>query len=124
MPINVTLLFSREHYLAAAEAYLRGIERRIAAGLEPDVASVASVFISRWDGAVAGKVPEALKNQLGIAMAGRTYKAYRPSCSSPRWRRASNWAPGRSGSSGRARARRIRMPPTCSTSARSPRRSP
>ncbi len=77
VPINVTLLFSREHYLAAAEAFLRGIERRIDAGLKPDVGSVASVFISRWDAAVMGKVPEALRNQLGIAIAQRTYKAYR-----------------------------------------------
>jgi transaldolase len=75
VPINVTLLFSREQYVAAAEAYLRGIERRIAAGLNPQVGSVASIFISRWDVAVAGKVPEALNNRLGIAIAGRTYKA-------------------------------------------------
>ena len=73
----MTLLFSREHYVAAAEAFLRGIERRIDAGLQPDVGSVASVFISRWDAAVASKVPDALRNQLGIAIAQRTYKAYR-----------------------------------------------
>src|SRR5580765_6476176 len=73
IPINVTLLFSREHYVAAAEAFLRGIERRIDAGLDPNVGSVASVFVSRWDGAVAGKVPEALKNQLGNAIGKRTY---------------------------------------------------
>jgi transaldolase len=77
IPINVTLLFSREHYLAAAEAFLRGIERRIAAGLNPTVGSVASVFISRWDVAVESKAPEALRNRLGIAVAMRTYKAYR-----------------------------------------------
>ena len=76
VPINVTLLFSREHYLAAAEAFLRGIERRIAAGLNPNVGSVASLFISRWDAAVAAKVPATLKNRLGIAIAQRTYKAY------------------------------------------------
>ena len=87
IPINVTLLFSREHYLAAAEAFLRGIERRMEAGLKPGVGSVASVFISRWDGAVMGKVPEALRNQLGIAIAGRTYKAARALLSSPRWQR-------------------------------------
>ncbi len=75
IPINVTLLFSREQYLAAAEAYLRGIERRIAAGLPADVRSVASLFISRWDVAVANKVPEALRNQLGIAVAKRAHKA-------------------------------------------------
>src|SRR5574342_1040117 len=68
VPINVTLLFSREHYVAAAEAFLRGIERRIAAGLKPDVGSVASVFISRWDVAAAGKVPAMLANKLGIAV--------------------------------------------------------
>jgi transaldolase len=90
VPVNVTLLFSREQYLAAADAFLRGIERRIAAGLRPDVASVASVFVSRWDGAVAGKVAPALKNQLGIAMANRTYKAYRELLGSPRWQRAFN----------------------------------
>jgi len=76
VPVNVTLLFSREHYLAAADARLRGIERRIAAGLLPDIASVASVFISRWDVAVSGKVPAPLTNTLGIAIAKRTYKAY------------------------------------------------
>jgi transaldolase len=77
VPVNVTLLFSREQYLAAGEAYLRGIERRIQSGLNPNVGSVASVFISRWDGAVAGKVPPELNNQLGIAIAGRIYKAWR-----------------------------------------------
>ena len=90
VPVNVTLLFSREQYLAAADAFMRGIERRIAAGLKPDVASVASVFISRWDNAVAGKVPPALNNQLGIAMANRTYKAYRDLLLSARWQRAFN----------------------------------
>ena len=77
IPINVTLLFSREQYLAAAAAYQRGIERRIAVGLDPDVVSVASVFISRWDKAVQDKVPGALRSRLGIAVAGRTYRAYR-----------------------------------------------
>ena len=90
VPINVTLLFSREHYLAAAEAFLRGIERRIEAGLKPEVGSVASVFISRWDAAVMGKVPEALRNRLGIAIAQRTYKACRTLLSSPRWQRVYN----------------------------------
>jgi transaldolase len=88
--INVTLLFSREHYVAAAEAYLRGIERRIAAGLNPNVASVASLFISRWDVAVASKVPDALKNQVGIAIGKRAYKAYCDLLASPRWRRIFN----------------------------------
>jgi transaldolase len=90
VPINVTLLFSREHYVAAAEAFLRGIERRIDAGLKPDVGSVASVFISRWDVAVMGKVPEALNDQLGIAIAKRTYKACRQLLGSPRWLRVYN----------------------------------
>ena len=90
IPINVTLLFSREQYVAAAEAFLRGIERRIEAGLEPTVGSVASVFVSRWDAAVASKVPEALRNQLGIAIAKRTYKACRTLLSSPRWQRVYN----------------------------------
>ena len=85
IPVNVTLLFSREQYLEAAEAYLRGIERRIDNGLEPYVGSVASVFISRWDTAVMGKVPEALNDRLGIAIAKRTYKAYRELLGSPRW---------------------------------------
>ena len=91
VPINVTLLFSREQYLAAADAYLRGIERRISAGLNPNVASVASVFISRWDVAVAGKVPEKLHNRLGIAIAQRTYAAASALLSSERWRRAYNF---------------------------------
>ena len=90
VPINVTLLFSREQYVAAAEAFLRGIERRIDAGLKPDVGSVASVFISRWDAAVAGKVPAALSNRLGIAIAKRTYKAGRDLLGSPRWQRIYN----------------------------------
>jgi transaldolase len=90
IPVNVTLLFSREHYVVAAEAFLRGIERRIDAGLKPDVGSVASVFISRWDGAVMGKVPEALRDRLGIAVAKRTYKAYRLLLDSPRWQRVYN----------------------------------
>lgn len=88
--INVTLLFSCEQYLAAAEAYLRGVERRIDAGLNPAVHSVASLFVSRWDVAVADKVPDTLHNQLGIAIANRTYKAYRTLLSSPRWQRVYN----------------------------------
>ena len=90
VPINVTLLFSREQYVAAAEAYLRGVERRIAAGLNPAVASVASIFISRWDVAVGGKVPSELTNRLGIAVAQRTYKAYCELIASPRFQRAAN----------------------------------
>jgi transaldolase len=90
VPVNVTLLFSREHYVAAAEAFMRGIERRITAGLKPDVGSVGSLFISRWDAAVAAKVPDALKNQLGVAIAKRTYKAARTLLGSPRWQRAYN----------------------------------
>ena len=90
IPINVTLLFSREQYLAAAEAFMRGIERRLEAGLNPNVGSVASVFVSRWDAAVASKVPPPLRNQLGIAIAKRTYKAARALLTSPRWQRVYN----------------------------------
>lgn len=90
VPVNVTLLFSRGHYVAAADAYMRGIERRLAAGRNPSVRSVASVFISRWDKAVAGKVPEELQNQLGIAMAKRTYRAYRGLLDSNRFQRLAN----------------------------------
>jgi transaldolase len=90
VPINITLLFSREQYLAANEAVLRGIERRIAAGLDPDVASVASVFVSRWDVAVAKKAPERLRDQLGIAIGKRIYKAYGEVLRSSRWLRAYN----------------------------------
>ncbi|MCL7421290.1 MAG: transaldolase [Methylobacter sp.] len=77
VPVNVTLLFSREQYIAAAEAYMRGIERRIAAGLDPKVDSVASIFVSRWDVVVKDEVPAELRNRFGIAIAKRTYKAYR-----------------------------------------------
>lgn len=91
VPVNVTLLFSREHYLAASEAWLRGIERRVAAGLNPLVDSVASVFISRWDTAAAASgIPEGLHNRLGIAIAGRTYKAYLEQLLNPRWQRVFN----------------------------------
>jgi len=86
VPVNVTLLFSREHYLSVAEAYLRGIERRVAAGLDPRVNSVASVFISRWDRAVADKVPPDLVNRLGIAIAARTYRAHNELLATKRWR--------------------------------------
>ena len=85
VPVNVTLLFSSSQYVAAAEAYLRGIERRVAAGLDPKVRSVASMFISRWDKAVMGKVPRELEDRLGIAIAKRTYRAYRDLLASPRW---------------------------------------
>ncbi|MEA2705192.1 MAG: transaldolase, partial [Actinomycetota bacterium] len=85
VPVNVTLLFSREHYLAAAEAYMRGLERRLAEGLDLGVGSVASVFISRWDVAVAGSVPDDLRGLLGVAIAERTYKAYRDLLVSERW---------------------------------------
>jgi transaldolase len=90
IPINVTLLFSSDHYLAAAEAFLRGIERRIDAGLNPNIGSVASVFVSRWDAAVQGKVPRELDHKFGIAVAMRTYKAARDLLSSPRWHRIYN----------------------------------
>jgi transaldolase len=88
--VNVTLLFSREQYIAAAEAYMRGIERRIKAGLDPRVTSVASVFVSRWDVAVASKVPEAMHDRLGVAIAKRIYKAYRELLASDRCLRLLN----------------------------------
>jgi transaldolase len=87
VPVNVTLLFSREQYVAAAEAYMRGIERRIAAGLDPKIHSVASIFVSRWDVAVKDKVSAALRNRLGVAIAMRTYKAYRDLLSCERWKK-------------------------------------
>jgi transaldolase len=90
IPVNVTLLFSREQYLAAAEAFILGVERRIDAGLNPNVASVASVFVSRWDAAIASKVPEPFRNRLGIAVAMRIYRAYRGMLDSPRWQRVYN----------------------------------
>ena len=90
VPINVTLLFSRDHYIAAAEAFIRGLERRVDAGLRPDVSSVASLFVSRWDKAVMGKVPEALRGELGIAVAKQAYRSYRELLGSPRWERLEN----------------------------------
>jgi transaldolase len=90
VPINVTLLFSTDHYLAAADAYVKGLERRVAAGLSPDVRSVASLFISRWDRAVTEKVPAELRNTLGIAIGTQAYKAYRDLMESDRWQRLAN----------------------------------
>ena len=90
IPINVTLLFDAKQYLGAAEAYMRGIERRIEAGLDPNVASVASLFVSRWDVAVADEVPEGLRNRLGIAVGGRCYRAYHELLDSDRWQRLLN----------------------------------
>lgn len=90
VPVNVTLLFSASQYVKAAEAYLRGIERRIAAGLNPDVGSVASLFVSRWDVAVMSKIPKPLQDQLGIAIAGQVYQQYRLLLDSPRWQRVFN----------------------------------
>ncbi len=90
VPVNVTLLFSAAQYLAAADAWLRGIERRIAAGLNPDIASVASLFLSRWDVATAGTVPVQLKNRLGVAIGGDAYRAYCELMRSARWLRAMN----------------------------------
>ena len=87
VPVNVTLLFSRDQTLAAAEAWMRGIERRIEAGLDPHVTSVLSLFVSRWDVAVADKVPPELKDRLGIAVAGDTYAAYLELCRSARWQK-------------------------------------
>lgn len=86
VPINITLLFSREHYIAAADAYARGIRRRIAAGLDPKVHCVASIFVSRWDQAVKEKIPSALRNRLGIAVAKQIYKIYRERLHAPQWR--------------------------------------
>jgi transaldolase len=90
VPVNVTLLFSREQYLAAADAYMRGIERRIAAGLDPDVNSIASVFMSRWDAAVLHRVPAALRSRLAVAIGLKTYQAYRELMNSDRWQRLAN----------------------------------
>jgi len=90
VPINVTLLFSREQYLAAADAYMRGIERRVAAGLDPAVPSVASVFMSRWDAAVLQRVPDALHGRLAVAIGLKTYQAYREVMDSERWQRLAN----------------------------------
>jgi transaldolase len=90
VPINVTLLFSREQYLAAADAYMRGIERRVAAGLDPAVPSVASVFMSRWDAAVLDQVPDALRGRLAVAIGLKTYQAYRQVMDSERWQRLAN----------------------------------
>jgi transaldolase len=90
VPINVTLLFSREHYLAAAEAYLRGLERRVAAGESPDVRSVASLFLSRWDVAISEKVPPELRDRLGVAIGRDAYEAYRDLLASDRWQRLAN----------------------------------
>lgn len=87
VPVNVTLLFSCEHYMAAAKAYMRGIERRIAAGLDPKVFSVASIFVSRWDTAIKDQTPQVLHNRLGIAIANRVYKCYRELLASPRWQK-------------------------------------
>jgi len=91
IPVNVTLLFSQDHYVAAAEAYLRGIERRIEAGLNPYVGSVASLFISRWDRAVVDQVPDSLQNRLGIAVGEQSFKAYKELMSAPRWQRVFNF---------------------------------
>ena len=85
--VNVTLLFSADDYLAAADAYMKGLERRVAAGLSPDVRSVASVFISRWDKAVMDKVPDRLRDKLGISVAKKAYRAYREVLDSDRWQR-------------------------------------
>ena len=100
-PVNVTLLFSREHYLAAADAYLRGIERRLAAGLDPRVSSVASLFVSRWTARSPTKVPANLRNRLGVAISKRTYRAYRELLASRRWRGSPRPARSRSACCGR-----------------------
>ncbi|HTG26198.1 MAG TPA: transaldolase family protein, partial [Reyranella sp.] len=112
VPVNVTLLFSREQYVAAADAYLRGVERRIAAGLNPAVASVASLFVSRWDVAIAGKVPGELTNRLGIAIGQRAYKVYRELLDSARFQRLANSGAGPSACCGPAPEPRIPKLPT------------
>jgi len=91
VPVNVTLLFSPEHYEAAADAYMRGLEKRIEAGLAPNIRSVASVFISRWDRAVADKLPDAMRNKLGVAVGQLAYKSYREVLESDRWQRLANY---------------------------------
>ena len=123
IPVNVTLLFDREQYLGAADAYMRGLERRVEAGLNPDVASVASVFVSRWDAAVADTVPDELRDKLGLAIGKRTYAAYRELLDSDRAMRLRNEGARPSGCSGRARGPRTPTPPTSSTSRASRRRS-
>ena len=124
IPVNVTLLFSETQYLASAEAYMRGIERRVAAGLDPDVRSVASLFVSRWDKATAGKVPDDLQNRLGIAVGTLTYKAYRDLKETDRWQRLESLGLVRSVCFSRAPARRIQVPRTSSTSRGWPRPTP
>ena len=91
VPVNVTLLFSAAQYARAAEAYMRGLERRVEAGLAPDVASVASVFVSRWDTAVRGRAPQEFQDRVGIAAASQAYRSYRQLLDSDRWQRLSNW---------------------------------
>jgi transaldolase len=91
VPVNVTLLFARDDYVRAADAYMRGLERRVAAGLNPDVRSVASVFVSRWDKATMEKVPAELRDRVGIAVSQQSYKAYRDLLESDRWQRLEGW---------------------------------
>lgn len=90
VPVNVTLLFDDKHYLGAADAYMKGVERRIEAGLDPNVGSVASLFISRWDVAVSETAPEELRNRLGIAIGGRAFRAYHELLESDRMQRLLN----------------------------------
>jgi transaldolase len=123
VPVNVTLLFSREQHLAASEAFLRGIERRIDAGLNPHVGSVASVFVSRCDVAVAGRVPAELHSRLGIAVASQVYQAYRELLISPRCQWLDTPARSPNASCGPAPATRTRTPPISCTSRPWPRRS-
>ena len=90
VPVNVTLLFSADQYKAAADAYLKGLERRVAASLSPDVRSVASLFVSRWDRAVTAQLPASMRNTLGLAVGHQTYKAYRVMLESDRFQRLEN----------------------------------
>ncbi len=119
--VNVTLLFSREHYLGAVEAYMRGLERRVEAGLSADVRSVASLFVSRWDKATMDKVPGELRDKIGPAVGAQTYKAYRDVLESDRWQRLENSARGRNVCSSPAQEPRIPRPRMSSTSAHWPR---
>ena len=109
--VNVTLLFSAADYAAAADAYMKGLERRVAAGLPPDVRSVASVFVSRWDRAVADKVPDGLRDKLGIAVARQAYRAYRELIASDRWQRLESFG---------ARPQRLLFASTSTKDPRSP----
>jgi transaldolase len=123
VPVNVTLLFSRDDYMRAADAYMRGLERRVAAGLSPDVRSVASLFVSRWDRATMDKLPDELRDRLGIAISQQAYKAYRDLLEADRWQRLAGQGARPQRLLFASTATRIRRPRTCSTWARWRRRT-